>query len=112
MSLADKIRESRKITVTIGDLKFTGRRATAEEFARYMQAQTLDAEVSRYHITGWDGVKESDLIDGGKADLVPFNKELFYEIIGDKPEWFGVIAKAVLEDSMRRITERIENEKK
>lgn len=111
-SLADKIRESRKITIQVGDIKFYGKRATTEELARYMQAKTLDAEVARYHITGWDGVKESDLIEGGKDDLVKFDRELFFEIIGDKHEWYSEIARAVLDESMRRITERVENEKK
>jgi len=112
MSLADKIRASRKVVVTIGEIKFMGRRATAEEFARYMSAQTLDAEVARYHIYDWEGVKESDLIDGGSKDMVKFDRELFAEIIGDKPEWFGEIAKVVLADALERLKGRIENEKK
>lgn len=112
MSLAEKIREQRKITVKVGDLTFNAKRATAEEFARYMSAQTLDAEVCRYHVTGWSGVKDSDLIDDGKDAETPFNRELFCEIIGDKPEWFGEIANAVLADAIARVTARIENEKK
>lgn len=111
MSLADKIREQRKISVTVGDVTFTGTRATSEEFAKYSINQVMDAEVSRAHITGWSGVKESDLIDGGGKTELPFSKSDFDLVIGDKPDWYGAIAKAVLTDAIDRITKRVDSAK-
>ncbi len=112
MSLADRIREQRKIIVTVGDLKFYGRRGTSEEFAKYSMDRTMDAEVARLHITGWEGVKESDLVDGGTKELIPFDRETFCEVIGDRLEWTAAIVKAVLGDAIKRITDRAANEKK
>ncbi len=111
MSLAEKIREQRKITVKIGEITFSGTRATSEEFSKYSISQTMDAEVSRRHITGWSGVKECDLLEGGSKDLIEFNREDFDSVIGDHPEWYGVIAKAVLTDAIERISKRAGNEK-
>lgn len=112
MSLADRLREQRKVTVKVGDLTFYARRATIEEFSRYALDRTLDSEVSRLHVTGWDNVKESDIIDSGNKEIIPFDREAFIEVIGDKPEWFAAIAKEVLADAVKRITEKVSNEKK
>ena len=112
MSLADKIRKSRETQLTVGEATFNLRRATTEEMYTYYSKDVSFAEICRKHVTGWSGVKESDLIDDGKDAETPFNRELFCEIIGDRPEWFSEIAKAVLADAIERVTARIENEKK
>ena len=112
MSLAERLREQRKITVRVGSVTFYARRATIEEFSKYSLDRTLDAEVARLHVTGWDGVRECDLIDDGSTDIVQFDRETFYEAIGDKPEWFSAIAKQVLDEAIKRLTSKAENEKK
>lgn len=112
MSLAEKIREQRKITVKVGHITFTGVRATTEEYSKYATMQMMDAEVARRHITDGTGLKESDFIDGGEKTEIAFNKSDFDLVVGDKPEWYGLIAKAVLTDAINRINERVENEKK
>lgn len=112
MSLAERIREGRKITVTIGDIKFLGIRATSEQFSGYTMNNALDAEVSRRHITGWENVRECDVIDHGSEKVIPFDREVFSEIIGDKPEWYIEIAKTVLTDAFERISRKNDNEKK
>ncbi len=111
MSLAERIRESRKITIEVGNIKFFGTRATAEQFSAYSINSTLDAQVARNHVTGWEGVKESDLIEGGSKEIVPFKRADFDEVIGDRPDWAGEIAKAVLSDAIDRINKRAENAK-
>lgn len=112
MSLAERLREQRKITVRVDNATFYARRATIEEFSRYSIDRTLDAEVARLHVTGWDGVKECDLIDDGSKEVIPFDREAFIEAIGDKPEWFNAIAKQVLDEAIKRLTSKAENEKK
>lgn len=112
MSLADRLREQRKVTVKVGDLTFHARRATIEEFSRYALDRILDSEVSRLHVTDWNNVKECDIIDGGSKEIIPFDRDVFVEVIGDKPEWFSAIAKEVLSDAIRRISEKVNNEKK
>jgi len=112
MSLVDKIRQARRINIKVGKITFTGTRATVEQALTYGAKRTPDADICRIHINGWEGVKESDLIDVGSADAVSFDKELFHEIIGEKQDWWKEIAKEVLRDAYDRVDKRKENEKK
>ena len=112
MSLADKLRANRRITVKVGDATFTGTRATPEQFSRYATQASTDAEVCRVHITGWEGVKESDLLEGGSDELIEFDRDDFSEAIGEKPEWYKQIVAEILKDATERFTQRQDNEKK
>lgn len=117
-TLADKIKESRQIEVKVGDITFTARRATSEEMFAYYATNpdapngVSFAEICRKHVTGWTGVKESDLIDGGAADSVPFDKSVFDDVIGDNQEWWTYIATEVLRTAQERITKQAESKKK
>ena len=112
MSVADKLRAARKIEIKVGDLTFTGTRATPEQFSRYATQQATDAEVCRVHVDGWEGVKESDLIDGGSKEAIKFSRDDFSEAIADKPEWYKPIVAAILKDAQERFEKRAANEKK
>lgn len=112
MSLADKIAESRKLTAEVGDIKLYFRRATVEEYVKYCDTGITNAEVARYHITGWDGVKESDIVDGGSNEKIPFDKKIFCDIIGDRPEWYSAIILNIADYAKKRIQEMSANEKK
>ncbi len=111
-SLADKLRAARRIEIKVGDLTFSGTRATPEQFSRYATNSATDAEVCRLHIDDWSGVKESDLIDGGSKEAIKFNREDFSEAIADKPEWYKPIVAEILKDAQERFSKRAENEKK
>ena len=110
--LAEKMRAARRIEVKVGDATFFGTRATPEEFSRYATQEITDSEACRRHIDGWDGVKESDLVEGGSDDLIKFNKDDFSEAISEKPEWYKPIVAKILEDAQERFLHRAENEKK
>lgn len=112
MSIAEKLAEQKKLTITIGSVEFLARRATVEEFARYATERVSDAEVARLHVIGWNGVKESDLLDEGKADAVPYSASLFDQVIGDKPDWYSVIAQRVMDHAIKYLQSKAENEKK
>ena len=112
MSIADKLRAARRIEIKVGDITFTGTRATPEQFSRYATQASTDAEVCRVHIDGWSGVKESDLIEGGSKEAIKFNRDDFSEAIADKPEWYRPIVADILKDAQERFTKRAENEKK
>lgn len=113
MSIADRIREGRKITVEVDGKKFTGTRATFEQFAEYVQDRTTNAQVARNHITGWDGITEADLIESGSSkEAVNFSRELFAEAIADNIDWQVKIADAILADAMKRAQLKADNEKK
>lgn len=112
MSLADKLRANRRITVKVGDATFLGTRATPEQFSRYATQASTDAEVCRVHIDGWEGVKESDLLEGGSDELIKFNRDDFSEAISEKPDWYKPIVAKILEDAQKRFEQRQDNEKK
>ncbi len=75
-SLIDKIRQARRFEVIVGNATFTGSLPTQEQFYLYGREGVTDAEISRKCVSGWSGVTEADLIDGGSSDPVEFSKEL------------------------------------
>lgn len=111
-ALADKLRAARRIEVKVGEITFSGTRATPEQFSRYANLSTTDSEVCRHHIDDWAGVKESDLFEGGSKEAVKFDRDTFSEIISEKVEWYKPIVAEILKDAQERFQVRIENEKK
>ena len=111
-TLADKLRAARRIEIKVGDLSFFGTRATPEQFSRYATQSSTDAEVCRVHIDDWSGVKESDLIQDGGKDAVKFDRDTFFEVIGEKPDWYKPIVAEILKDAQERFVARSANEKK
>lgn len=112
MSIAEKIRKSREITIKVGDATFNGVRCTFDEYAKYVNNATYNGDVAKNHITGWSGVKESDILDDGEDKIIAFDKETFDEIIVDKPEWSGAIVKELFDRARNGSAARTENEKK
>lgn len=95
MSLTEKIRESRKVVVEVGKIKFFGRRPTLEEFGKLYNANANSYEIARKYINDWE-VTEKDLFPDGSQDPVPFNAELFDEYIVDSPVAAEKIRDALL----------------
>jgi len=112
MSIADKLRAARKVEVSIDNITFYINRATLEQSLTYSSRQSTDASICRAHVYGWDGVKESDLIDGGSDQDVPFSADVFSEIIGEKIDWWKPLSTKILEDSFNRLDSKKKNEKK
>jgi hypothetical protein len=96
MSLADKINQARVVTVKVDHMTFTGRRPTYEEFGALFRGQVSDPEIIRRFTTGWDGVRESDLILGGSDAVLSFDKTLFDTAIADRPKLWKPLVDAYL----------------
>lgn len=98
MNLADKIRKARETSIEVGGFKLKIRRPTDIESTSMAYSNIREAvpDVARY-VIGWEGVKESDLIDGGKPDPVQFDSDLFGEWISDRPDLWEPIINGVLE---------------
>lgn len=110
-AIADRIRKSRRFSFKIGDVTLFGSRASLEQALQYNNRQLSDAQICRNHIVDWDGVKESDLIDGGSDLTIPFDRDDFSEVIGNKKEWWP-FAGEIVKDALDRVTERQDNQKK
>lgn len=79
------------MTIEIGDMKFHGYRPSSEEWLRYQDDRVRGVEIARRHIDGWENIRECDLIAGGSDEIVPFNSEVFSELIADRVDIGGYI---------------------
>lgn len=110
-TLVEKIRQKRRFEVQVDHITFTGSLPTTEQFFVYGRESVTDAEIARKCVDGWRGVTESDLIEDGGDDVIAFDKELFNEVIGDKPEWWRPISDLVIDRFKLRAAEKENKEK-
>ena len=82
MSL-NKMKELRKVTVEVEEMKFFGRRPSLEELLYNVNANAFD--IARKFINGWENVKK-DLFSGGSDEVVAFDQEIFSEYISDSTD--------------------------
>lgn len=86
-SLVERIKQSRRFRAECDGVVFVGNLLTREQFWQLGKDGLTDAELARRVVDGWEGVTEAQLIEGGADEAIPFDKELFDEVIGDKPDW-------------------------
>lgn len=111
MTLADKIRASRNLTVEVDHMKFYARRPSIEEYGALFQEGTPDPEIARRYVTGWDGVRECDLLEGGAETLVAFDSNLWKEAVSDLPVVWREICKALVAATQSHMDKVVENRK-
>nr|WP_315210093.1 hypothetical protein [uncultured Albidiferax sp.] len=60
---------------------------------------TIGAEEARRFVVDWDGFTEADFLGAavGASSPLPFDLELWAEVIGDHADWVGLIAHALLD---------------
>ena len=97
MDLIERLRKSRQSKVSAGPFKFTIRRPTDIE-AQTMQFTSHKEAIMCVmgFVIGWKGVKESDLVDGGLDEPVPFTPELFQEWVQDRADLWEELINGVL----------------
>lgn len=97
MDLLERLRKSRETGVTVGKYKLTITRPTDVDAAsmKYDNEREALEGVSRF-VIGWEGVTELDIVPGGTADPVQFEKTLFYEWLKDQPDLWGPLIEAVM----------------
>lgn len=111
MSLANKMKESRKVIVEAGEMKFFGCRPSLEEFGKLYNANANAFDIARKFINGWENVKEKDLFSGGSDEVVAFDQEIFSEYISDTTDVAEKIRDALI-DSLNKYLETKESLKK
>ena len=111
-TLADKIRSARKIEQKIGDITFTGIRATSEQMHTYYANNMSFAQICRLHINGCSGAKESDFVPGGSDNPVEFDQDAFNEAVGDRKDWWTPLSNKILQDASERLEVREDSKKK
>lgn len=110
MDILERIKQSRKFVVKIGHITFTG---DCPQYAKLLkiinQASKPDAPVPSdiqmciAAIDGWEGVTEADIFPDGDPEIkVPFEKELFDDLIIDRIDWWTEISRAITESVSKR----------
>lgn len=94
-ALIEKMRKARESSVAVGGFTFTYRRPTDEESLELRDMPFL--EVCRRFVTGWDNVKEIDLVPGGDPVPAKFSPELWAQWLADRPDFWPVIHGSVIE---------------
>ena len=70
------------------------------------------AQVCKYTV-GWDGITEADLLGAavGACDPVPFDSELWAEVVADRSEWLNRVAIGLSESITNYFNKKAEAEK-
>lgn len=111
-ALIERIRRARESVVEASGFKFTVRRPTDLEMID-IQAGGLvsQGDILKRFVTGWDDVKELDLVPGGTGLPVPFDTGLFGEWVADRPDLWGPLTDAVI-SAYQRHREALEESRK
>lgn len=111
-NLIERIRKARLKTIESGGKKFIVRRPTDLEAAEFFAGKISRVDLVKQYVTGWEGITEADLVNGGSADPAPFSPELWAEWIVDQPDHWQPIVDGVLtayEDHAKDAAERKKN---
>lgn len=111
-TLADRIREQRKVEIKINDVTLYASRASDAQAINYVQKATPDLDVIAEHVNGWKGVRESDFIEGGSNEEIQFDKEVFMLGIEDRIDWIKPCIEKIFVEQWERLQKKIETEKK
>lgn len=110
--LIEKIRRARQTRVTVEGKTFIVRRPTHKEAHFDFSGEALQLDLVEKLVVGWEGVTEIDLIPGGDAVPVEFDRELFIEWIADKPQYWADLTAAITKEYTAHAEKLVEAEKK
>lgn len=111
MSLAEKIRKSRRVEVNINGMTFYGRRPTEQEFGSLSINNMMSYDVCKMFIDGWKNVREVDIVSDGGGDIVEYDKDVFDEWIVDDHVIANEISGKLLNAAVEKINSARELEK-
>jgi len=96
-SLEARIYDSKQVVTTVDGMKFTAQRPTLEDLVHARIDDKIQHPVFlRKYVNGWEGVRESDVLEGGSDALLPFNKGLFDLVVGDMPKIWKPVAEKLI----------------
>jgi hypothetical protein len=110
-AIIDKIRAARAVRITAGSVVFFATRPTVSRFGEMHRSVAKDADICRECVTGWDNVRERDIIDGGGDDIVAWDAALFGELIVDRVDWSAAIVAAIVAATLAQMTAQAEQQK-
>ena len=76
------------------------------------RAMVADLAQVRKYVTGWEGITEADLLGAsGASDPVPFDAELWGEVVADRGDWLKIVAAALLASIVKHFDQKAAAEK-
>lgn len=99
-ALAERARKAREFRETFDGFRLVLRAPNAAEVARHVEAGRDDLAYAEQFVIGWEDVTEADLPEvfpsGGEAP-VPFDRDLWREVLGARMHLWGPVVRALLE---------------
>ena len=108
-ALAEKIRKSRESVIPVGGFDFTIRRPTDLDMMEFSKVR--DPSWFLKFVTGWDKVKELDLISSGDGHPDPFDSDACFEWLSDRSDLMGPLVEAIT-DAYQANKNRLESAEK
>lgn len=83
-TLADKIRNARRLRIEAGGHTFVALRPTDLDMVEFNATGTRHPRHLLKHVIGWEGVREMDLVPSGDPHPAPFEPEALDEWLKDR----------------------------
>lgn len=99
------LRKAREFEVTVGHITFYGVCPTYSKLMRIINAtedDSADAVMAFRAVTNWIGMTKADIIKGGDATEIEFDRRLFEEVIFDRADWWKPISIEITKSVMSR----------
>ena len=94
-ALASKIRNARTLRIPAGGHTFVALRPTDLDMVEFQATDRHPRHLLK-HITGWDDVREMDIVPHGDPHPAPFDPEALAEWLKDRLDLLGQIAAGLL----------------
>jgi len=94
--LADKIRAARTLRIPAGGHTFVALRPTDMDMVEFQATDRHPRQLLK-HITGWDDVREMDIVPGGDPHPAPFDPDALAEWLKDRLDLLSEITAGLLQ---------------
>ena len=112
-SLIERIRAARQTRVEHDGKLFTVSRPTDwEVYEMSINGKNQQLDVLEKFVCGWENFTEQDLVPGGNATAVLFDKTIFREWVADHPEFWTPITTGITTEYLAHKERQLLVEKK
>lgn len=110
MSLLDRIKKAREVKVPVGGFTFLVRRPSELEMLELKRSGITERKLLDF-VVGWEGVKESDLINGGDPHPLAFDSAACCLWLEDRADLLGPVVSQVIQSFQDHAAQRQAAEK-
>jgi len=96
-ALSNRMKKARQSPFEIGGYTFIILRPTVYEMVRYKEEGGTPYKLADECVVDWKGVHECDIIEGGAAEEIPFDRDTWSSWLQEKGEWWAPIGLRVIQ---------------